>query len=287
MVMLAIPNVSEGRDHERLSRFSRAIIAGGARLLDRHSDGIHHRSVFTATGTGDDLVAAATGLARATSDIDLTLHDGVHPRLGALDVCPFVPEVDSEMEEAVDLARSTARAIAEDEDLPVYLYGEAASRPEAATLPAIRRGGLTTLIERARSGFPPDMGPVQIDPTRGVVCVGARSTLIAFNVWLRCPPAIAATIAGKVRRLPAVRALGLDMGDDRSQVSMNLISPRMTSVDAAFDAVDAQASDRGLEVLGCEIVGLVPERYLPRAKGKAARKLLHPGRSLESALQDD
>ncbi len=283
--MLAIPNVSEGRDPHSIARMSAAIHASEANLLDTHSDPAHHRSVFTVAGTPDQLLGSMLALALIATEIDLTNHVGVHPRLGGLDVCPFVPFEGSTMDEAVDLARSVGRNIGERLGIPVFLYGEAADGRTERDLPEIRRGGLAGSIERSQRGRRPDFGPATIDPVRGVVCIGARSTLIAFNVWLECDVGAARKIASEVRKLPGVRALGLAMGGPFSQVSMNLIAPEETSIDAAFDAVETAAVVSGVLVTGTEIVGLVPERHLPDPEREAARKLIAPGRSLESVLR--
>ena len=186
-------------------------------------------------------------------------------------------------------ARDTGKTINSATGIPVFFYGDAAIRRETRELPALRKGGLAALIRRAESDLPPDLGGPFIDPARGVVCVGARGVLIAFNVWLRCDVAIAREIARSVRAseggLPAVRSLGLEIdAAPTSQVSMNLIDPATTGIDEAFDAVAARARVVGAEVTGSEIVGLVPERFMPDPNGEAARTLIAPGRSLETAL---
>jgi glutamate formiminotransferase len=286
MPLVTIPNVSEGRDASMVSRLSDALVSGGCRLLDVHVDPGHNRSVFTATGDERALVDGLAALAyEAVSSIDLTRHEGAHPRVGALDVCPVVPHLES-MDVAIEAARAAGEAIARRAHVPVYLY-DRASGP-GRTLPEIRTGGLGDLIERAKAGFAPDLGPRTIDPRRGVVCVGARATLIAFNVWLRSSRATAAAIARVVRErdggVRGVRALGLELDGERAQVSMNLTEPERTGIEAAFDAVAAEAAARGADVLATEIVGLVPERFLPAPDAQADGLPLPPGRSLESVL---
>ncbi|MGH2731306.1 MAG: glutamate formimidoyltransferase [Actinomycetota bacterium] len=287
MTLLAVPNVSEGRDADRLRTFTDAIQASTL-LLDVHSDPVHNRSVFTTTGSSSELVEAMAGLAVAATVIDLTGHTGVHPRLGVLDVCPIVPHSDP-MTSAVVTAHEVGAAIAREADLPVYFYGEAALRPEALSLPGLRRGGLDGLIARAQHDLPPDVGPTDIDPRAGVVCVGARGPLIAFNVYLECDGATAAQIAAAVRTAgggPAgIRALGWGIGDPtRAQVSMNLIDPDKTGIDDAFEVVVRAAAVQGVRIVATEIVGLVPERFMPDQDAEAARLLLKPGRSVEAAL---
>jgi glutamate formiminotransferase len=281
MPLLSIPNVSDGRRPNVVASLSQAVTSGGGRVLDVHSDEIHNRTVITST---EQTVAAMTALAkRARVEIDLRLHSGVHPRLGSLDVCPIVPH-ETKMDEAVLTARSVGEAIA-GLGVPVYFYGAAARREDTRDLGDLRRGGLPTLVQRAASVLPPDLGPRLIDPRVGVVCVGARDVLIAFNVWVRSPGEVATTIAQSVRAPGRIKALGLEM--DRtptSQVSMNLVDPDLTGIDAAFAAVNRKASSLGVEVVATEIVGLVPERFLPDPDAKAARLLMAPGRSIESAL---
>lgn len=280
--------MSEGRDRARISALARAVRAGGTRVLDVHSDPWHNRSVFTVAGEPDEMTVSMARLAVAARSIDLRLHEGVHPRLGALDVCPVVA-FRITLSDATAIALSVARAIATRARLPVYLYGAAARRPETRELPDLRRGGLARLAERARAGLDPDLGPSSIDPRRGVVCVGARGPLIAFNVWLQGGVDLARRIAAGVRSSgggpPGVRAIGVRVGD-RSQVSMNLVAPEVTGIDAAYEAVEARVGELGGLVTATEIVGLVPERYRPAPNRQAARLLTTPGRTLESALTD-
>ncbi len=287
--LIAVPNVSEGDDQQRIAAFVGVVQAAGARVLDVHSDPIHNRSVLTVAGGSGQLVAAMTELAVACRDIDLRAHRGVHPRLGGLDVCPIVPH-ESTMDEAVEVARLVASCVARRASLPVYLYGDAATRGVGRELAELRRLGLEKLAERAKRDLPPDAGPTEIDPARGVVCVGARHVLIAFNVWLACGAQPARAIAAAVRESGGgprgIRALGFEIEREAlSQVSMNLVLPDETPIDAAFAAVAAEADARGVQVVKSEIVGLAPERYLPAPNGMADRLLTARPRSLESALR--
>jgi glutamate formiminotransferase len=223
-------------------------------------------------------------LAHETVALDMTTHSGVHPRLGGLDVCPFVPHQDH-IQIAIDVARKTAAQMGA-AGINVYLYGAAALRPATKELPDLRRGGIEGLRAKAQQGLRPDFGPPEIDPRRGVVCVGARETLIAFNVNLNCSYEVAQRLASRVRTergAAGIRALAFPMTEG-SQISMNLIAPDITGINAAFDAVDRAAQDVGAKAIGTELVGLVPERYLPNPDAKAARLLIEPGRSLEAAL---
>ena len=284
--LVAVPNVSEGRDPETIGLMTASVRNAGSRVLDVHSDAVHNRTVVTAAGDPQKLAGAMAALARAATRIDLTRHQGVHPRLGVLDVCPFVVDR-APVEDVVDVARTAGAAIAESAGLPVYLYGYAATRPECERLPELRKGGLTRLIERR---LEPDFGPRAIDPRAGVACVGARGVLIAFNVWLRADAAIARRVASAARGEAGelgLRALGLDLGDGVAQVSMNLTDPERLGIDGAYRMVAARAAAEGAEVLATEIVGLPPKRFLPDPAADAARLLKGPGRSLERVLMEE
>jgi glutamate formiminotransferase len=288
MTWLVIPNVSEGRDQARITAMKASIERAGADTLDIHSDAAHDRSVFTVTGDEDEIVSGMTDLASSCEYIDLTHHTGVHPRLGRVDVCPIVA-LDEPERAAIALARAVGAGINTATGLPIYFYGTAATRPDTRDLPRIRRGGLPVLKRRALDDLPPDLGRPDIDPRAGVVCVGVRGVLIAFNVWLQCPVSTARAIAGRIRSSgggrQGIRALGLAIDDaPTSQVSMNLIQPTVTGIDAAFEAVAQEAARFHAPVVATEIVGLVPERFLPAPNAQAARLLLRPGRSVESAL---
>ncbi|MDQ3620694.1 MAG: glutamate formiminotransferase [Actinomycetota bacterium] len=284
LLLLAVPNISEGSDDRLIAECAAAAQLGGARLLDLHSDPIHNRSVLTIVGHPAELVAGMTELADRASAIDMSEHRGLHPRLGGLDVCPFVP-FEATMADAVTVARTTAISIARRTDTPVYLYGEAATRPETRELPDLRRGGLAALAERASADLPPDRGPKRIDPRRGVVCVGARGPLIAFNVWLASDGDTARRIASEVREPGTLRALGIQLRPGTSQVSMNLTQPDALGIEEAFDRVAASAEALGARVMSTEIVGLVPEGSMLSPDATAARLLFEPGRSVESVLR--
>ena len=286
--LIAIPNVSEGRDPTLVHDLSTALEEGGSRVLDIHSDRVHNRSVFTIVGSDEDLIASTARLARASRAIDLTTHAGVHPRVGTLDVCPFVA-VEGDLKRAARVAERACQAIWEEARLPVYLYGAAARREETRSLPEIRRGGLPALIQRARGGLPPDCGHPEIEATRGVVCVGARGPLVAFNVSISGDGDTARRLASAIRTggggPPGVQALGWTISPREAQISMNLVLPDETGIDQAFDAVAHRARQEGVDVIGCEIIGLPLERHLPHPQREAARLLIKPGRSLESALR--
>ena len=289
MGLIAVPNVSEGRNVGLIERLIGEMESGGSRVLDTHSDALHNRSVFTIAGDDEQLIDAAVTAASNCTEIDLTAQQGLHPRLGGLDVCPFVP-LGSDLERAIEIALSAANDIAERTGLPVFLYEAAAAREETRSLPSLRRGGLQELARRVAAGLTPDFGPAEIDPRRGVVCVGARRPLIAFNVILRSGASEASRIATAIRTSgggrPGIRALGWGLEPGRAQVSMNLTDPHQTGIDAAFEAVALEAQRIGVEVIGTEIVGLPPESFMPDPQKQAARQLIRPGRSLESALRN-
>lgn len=283
MPLIAIPNISTAGGEE-LDRAVQAVTGTGTRLIDVHSDRVHNRTVLTCAAPSPGVLQQAmVHLARACTAIDLTRHRGVHPRLGALDVCSFVPH-GSAMQEAVTAARATAAEIGAEAGVPVYLYGAAALRPQTRELPELRRGGLERLTARAAGELPPDAGPATIDPRVGVVCVGARGPLVAFNVWIAASAIEAQKIASEVRERGSVRALGLQSDEGRSQVSMNLIDPARRGIDEVFQKIEWHAARLGVELIGTEIVGVPPARFMPGPDAAAARLLIEPGRSLESAL---
>lgn len=264
MILEAVPNFSTA-EATACDAISRAASEAGARVADVHRDARHNRSVLTLLGPPAPLGAAAFAAARAALDrIDLTTHRGIHPRMGALDVLPFVPLRDASMEDAVSLARAVGTRLAEELELPVFLYEAAATRPERRNLAAVR--------PRCFAGTPPlpgkpDFGPERVHPTGGCTAVGARPPLVAFNVELETADvAVARAIARAVRErdggLPGVKALGLLLGD-RAQVSMNLCDPARTGTGAAFAAVAREARARGTDVAAGEIVGLAPRAALP------------------------
>jgi len=256
--------VSEGRDRRVIDRIAGSITSTGCCVLDIHSDPDHHRSVFTMIGDEEQITHGAVALVEsATALIDLRTHQGVHPRIGVVDVIPFVPLEASEMSACVSAACLVGRTIADRWDLPVVLYGEASRSAERASLPWIRQGGLAGLAKKlTESG--PDFGPRQPHPTAGAVAVGARPLLVAFNVVLdTAEVAVACRIASVIREanggLPGVKALGLSLASRRLvQVSMNLTDVAATTIPVAFRAVSREAKRLGARVQESEIVGLIP-----------------------------
>jgi glutamate formiminotransferase / 5-formyltetrahydrofolate cyclo-ligase len=261
-----VPNLSEGRRPQVVARLAAAAAAPGVRLLDVSSDPDHNRTVLTLAGEPEALIAGLLQLyAAALAGIDLRRHEGVHPRIGAVDVVPFVPLGDTPMALAVTTARRLARQVARRFDLPVYLYEEAAARPARRSLALIRRGGFEGLANKlADPAWDPDHGPARPHPSAGATVIGARFFLIACNAILDTADlAIARAVAGAVREsgggLPAVRALGFYLASrGRAQVSMNLVDFRRTSLHHALERVREEAAARGARVLANELVGLLP-----------------------------
>lgn len=268
----AVPNVSEGRDGRVIEELAAAIrSAPGVRLLHLTSDPDHNRTVFTFVS--DDPEALETAVlalyAAAVPRIDLRSHRGEHPRVGAVDVCPFVPLEGSTMEQAVELSRRVAARVADRFEIPVYLYEYSATSPERRELPRIRSGGFEGFPARiATPEWKPDFGPATVHPTAGVTVIGARVPLIAFNVQLATDSLeIAGKIARSVREISGglrlVRALPIRLANRGIvQVSMNLLDYRQTSIHRAFEVVRGEAERWGVEILSTEIVGLVPAAAL-------------------------
>ena len=267
-----VPNVSEGRRADVIDALAEAVTSvEGVRLLDRSSDPTHNRSVFTFAGEADPLQAAVLALfGAAIASIDLRSHAGAHPRLGAVDVVPFIPLSGSTMEGCVALAKATAADVAERFGLPVYLYEEAATSEARRNLADIRRGEFEGLAAKmALQEWAPDFGPLRPHSTAGATVIGARAPLIAFNVnlatdRLEIANAIAVAVRHSSGGLPSVKAMGVALEHRGvAQVSMNLTNFTVTSIARAFDAVKQEAERRGTSVLESEIVGLVPEAALP------------------------
>lgn len=292
-----VPNVSDGRDPRVLDRMT-ARLSGtpGVRLLDVHRDADHHRSVFTLVGEPPALTDAILGLCdEAMPAIDLRRHQGAHPRIGAVDVVPFVPVGHATMDEAVAAARTTGRAIAERFGIPVLLYEEAATAPHRRRLEAVRRGRFEGLAEKLRSpGWQPDFGPPAPHPTFGAVAVGARRILVAYNINLATDRLdVAAAVAAAVREssggLPHVKAMAVALpARGLVQVSMNLTRVDATPIADVFDAVAREAARHGVAVADSEVVGLVPAAALAAVAARALRiAAWSPDKILDTRLLPD
>jgi glutamate formiminotransferase len=242
----------------------------GVTVLDHSSDPTHNRSVVTFAGSAQQVVRAATaGVGRALELIDMEQHTGAHPRIGAVDVIPFVPLGGTRLDECVDLARRFGEQIAARFDLPVYLYGEAALRPERRRLAHVRRGQYEALRDEIATNpdRAPDYGPARLHPRGGAVAVGARKPLIAFNVNLRTDElAVAIKIANTIREssggLPAVQAMGVMLENPgmppMAQVSMNLVDWERTGIAEVVAEIRRMSREAGTQIDHCELIGLAP-----------------------------
>jgi len=267
-IVECVPNFSEGRRKEVVDAIADAIRSvPGTKLLDVEMDANHNRAVVTFIGDRKAVAEAAfRGAEKAVALIDLTVHKGEHPRIGALDVCPFVPVSGATMEDCVAIARTVGERIARELKVPVYLYEEAATRPDRRALPDIRKGEFEGLREEIKTNpeRAPDFGPRQLHPTAGASVVGARAPLIAFNVNLGTPDVqVAKKIAHAIREssggLKYVRAKGFALKDRGIvQVSMNMINYKGTPLFRAYELIKAEAERYGVPIVGSEIVGLVP-----------------------------
>jgi len=271
-IVECVPNFSEGRRPEVIDAIVAAVKSvPNIYLLDREMDADHNRAVLTIVGPPESIgEAALRGVEEATKHIDLTKHTGGHPRVGATDVIPFVPIRGVTIGECVQIARNVGKEIAEKFKVPVYLYEAAAMLPERTNLENIRKGqfeGLRAEIE-TNPARKPDFGEARIHPTAGAVVVGARKPLIAYNINLNTPDiAIAKQIAKRIRfssgGFPCVKAMGVLLHErNQAQVSMNLTDYETTPVEVVFDAVRREAAAAGAEVVGSEIVGLIPQKAL-------------------------
>ena len=282
----AVPNVSEGRNPGAVEEIGRAF-AHGVRLLDVHADADHHRSVYTLAGDEDALVRSlVAGAASAVEAVDLRVHDGVHPRIGVVDVVPLVPLAPDGMEAARRAALATAELLASELGLPVFLYGEVGQGRRPAFF---RRGGLRELERRIEAGeLEPDLGPGTIDPRSGAVLVGARAPLVAYNVDLATDEvSVARDVAAAVREsgggMPGVQAIGLRLPRaGRTQVSMNVLDLERSPLHEVYARVVAEAVVRGVAVDGGELVGLVPASVVDAAASAGAHV---PGVDARRALE--
>ena len=273
-VIECVPNVSEGRRAETIDAMAVAIRGvTGVRLLDHSSDASHNRSVFTLAGDAEGVRNAVLALVeRAVADIDLRTHRGEHPRLGAVDVVPFVPNEGVTMMECVELARQVGAEIARRFNVPVFLYEDAAANPARKNLEDIRRGEFEGLAAKMRAPeWTPDFGPATPHPSAGATVVGARMPLIAYNINLATDRLdVAKKIAAAIRQSSGgfrfVKAAGFRL-ESRGivQVSMNLTNYEKTPIFRVFETVKREAARYGVAILESEIVGLVPSAALTGA----------------------
>jgi len=258
-----IPNISEGRDLVVVDACAAAIEAAGAHLAHRTSDPVHNRSVFTFFGSRESVIAAAVALATVTTArIDLRVQRGAHPRIGALDVLPFVPFATATLEDAVALAREAARQIWDTCGVPSIFYGFAATAPARRQLAEVRAGEFEARITRGFAAGEPDVGDVVAHPSAGAIAIGAREPLIAFNVVLasgdlELARAIARTLREKTGGLRTLRCLGLRLDATHVQLSCNVTDVAATPLDRVLGLVRALAATRGVRVERSELIGLI------------------------------
>jgi len=269
-VIECVPNFSEGRRHETVAALAQAVRAvPGIRLVDVSPDPDHHRTVLTFIGEPEAVAEAAfRGAQVAVERIDLRFHRGVHPRIGAVDVMPFIPLRNVSMPECAQIAREVGYRIARELEVPVYFYEQAALPGRPTDLPTIRRGGYERWVGRALTGDrAPDAGPPLLHPTAGAAIVGARGPLIAFNINLDTDRVeVAHTIARTIRQqrehlpqLAGVRALGLFLASrGMAQVSLNLTQPECSPLWWVLEYVRDLAAQQGVQVAGTELIGVAP-----------------------------
>jgi glutamate formiminotransferase len=269
-----VPNLSEGRRTDVVTAITQALASvHGVHVLDVSSDTSHNRSVVTFVGEVEDVRRGVLALVEAAiSRIDLRAHDGVHPRIGAVDVVPFVPIEGVSMQDCAALAREVGAAIAERYRIPIYLYEEACTTPARKNLEDIRRGGFEGLAARmAGGGWAPDFGPAAPHPSAGASVIGARMPLIAYNINLNTDRLdVAKKIAAAIRHssggLRHVKAMGVRLeGRNVTQVSMNLTNFQKTPLFRVFEMVKREAERYGVAILESEIIGLVPSAALVSA----------------------
>ena len=270
-ILECVPNFSEGRDLKKIEKIVEPFRGrDGVKLLDYQNDEDHNRSVVTAVGEPEALKAAVIeSMGIAIKHIDMRLHQGQHPRMGAIDVVPFIPVKNVSVEEAVKISQATAKEAAAKYELPIFLYEQSASRPERQNLATIRKGQFEAMAEKlTQPEWKPDFGPAQIHPTAGVTAMGARMPLVAYNVNLDTNQLeIADLIAKKVRHISGglhyCKGIGIELKDRGIvQVSMNMTDYTKTALYRVFELIRIEARRYGVNVVGSEVIGLVPMEAL-------------------------
>ncbi len=270
-VIESVINFSEGRDESKIEQIIGELKkTRGVKVLDYSHDEDHNRCVVTFIGDPESVIEGAYNLtAKAAELIDMEKHAGGHPRMGATDVIPFVPIFNATMEDCIDLAKKAGKKIGENLEIPVFLYGEAATKPENSNLANVRKGEYEGLKETI--GTPektPDFGPAKMHPSAGAAAVGARKPLVAYNVNLHSNDLnVAKKIANAVREkkggLKNVKAIGLKLEDrDQVQISMNLVDCEITPIHRVVELIKAEAARYGVSVAESELIGLCPQKYL-------------------------
>ena len=270
-IIECVPNFSEGRNSEKIEMIVNSFRGKeGVKLLDYQSDMDHNRMVVTVVGEPVPLkTALIEAMGSAIEVIDMTKHKGQHPRMGAIDVVPFIPVKNVSMTEAVDISRKVAKEVYEKYNLPVFLYEESAGRPERRNLADIRKGQFEAMADKIKQPeWKPDFGPAEIHPTAGVTAVGARMPLVAFNVNLDTDDIkIANDIAKKVRHISGglryCKGIGIELKERGIvQVSMNMTDYTKTALYRSFELIKTEAKRYDVNVVGSEIIGLVPMEAL-------------------------
>jgi len=290
-IIECVPNFSEGRNLKNIEKIIEPFRGKeGVKLLDHQKDAAHNRLVVTVVGEPEPLKAAVIeAMSRAVDLIDMRSHRGQHPRMGATDVVPFIPLKGVSMEEAVAFSKEVAKAAAKKLSLPVFLYEKSASRPERQNLAEIRKGQFEGMAEKIKQPeWKPDFGPRAVHPTAGVTAMGARMPLVAYNVNLDSSDiGIADEIAKKVRHISGglryCKGIGIELSDrGLVQVSLNMTDYSKTALYRAFELIKSEARRYGVNVVGSEIVGLVPMEALIDA---AAYYLRLEGFSMQQVLE--
>lgn len=270
-IIECVPNFSEGQNEAVINGLvSVAKSVGGVTLLDYSSDASHNRSVFTMVGDEEGIQEVAFQLVKyASEQIDMTKHHGEHPRMGATDVCPFIPIKDVTLEECVEISKKVAKRINDELNIPVFLYEESASRPERKNLAKVRKGQFEGMPEKLlEEDWAPDYGERKIHPTAGVIAVGARMPLVAFNVNLDTDDITVANKIAKIIRASGggfkyCKAIGVMLeGRNIAQVSMNMVNFEGTPLYRTFETIRFEAKRYGVNIIGSEIIGLTPAKAL-------------------------
>ncbi|HHW56868.1 MAG TPA: glutamate formimidoyltransferase [Clostridia bacterium] len=270
-IIECVPNFSEGRDQEKIAQLVKEVVSTeGVKLLDYSSDKDHNRTVITFCGDAKGVKEAAFKLIKKASEIiDMRYHKGEHPRIGATDVVPFIPVKNATMEECVQIAREVGERVGRELNIPVYLYEEAATTPERKNLENIRRGEYEGFFEKIKQPeWKPDFGPQEMNPKSGATVIGARNFLIAYNVNLATDNIDIANKIAKAIRFSSggyryVKAMGVELRERGIvQVSMNLTDFNKTPIYRVFETIKAEALRYGVNVIGSEIIGLVPAKAL-------------------------
>lgn len=267
-IVECVPNISEGRNQGIINQVLEMLKKTNVKVLNVSSDPDHNRTVITFVGDKKSVVEGAFAVAEsAVKLIDLRHHKGTHPRMGAVDVIPFIPISGVTMEECVELSKILGKRIGEELKVPVYLYAESATKEERKSLPAIRKGEFEGFFEKIKDpNWLPDFGPNEVHPTAGVVAVGAREFLIAYNIYLNTKDVtIAEKIAKSIREssggLRFIQAKGMFIEERGcAQVSMNILNYKKAPLYRVFEIVKMEAARYGVEILESELVGLMPVR---------------------------